>query len=153
MEEVKYDSTADTLKHVKRVSELLGNCAIEFIKRGQVHDNSKLVSPEKELFDEYTPKLKHVTYGSPEYDKFREDLSVALQHHYANNTHHPEHYEKGVDDMTLFDIMEMLMDWKASSERHNDGNICKSISINAKRFNMSPQMEQIFKNTVKTLGW
>lgn len=67
MKEENYDSKADTLLHIKRVSELLTQGAIELINRANVHDNSKLLSPEKELFDELTPKLKHCTYGSDEY--------------------------------------------------------------------------------------
>lgn len=53
--------------------------------------------------------------------------------------------------MNLLDILEMLCDWKASSERHNDGNINKSIEINANRFNMSPQLVKILENTVKVI--
>jgi len=51
--------------------------------------------------------------------------------------------------MDLFDIIELLMDWKASSERHDDGNIYKSLEINKDRFQMSDQLIQIFKNTAK----
>ena len=53
--------------------------------------------------------------------------------------------------MNLFDLIEMLVDWKAASERHNNGNIRKSIEINGNRFNMSPQLIRIFENTVKDL--
>jgi hypothetical protein len=53
--------------------------------------------------------------------------------------------------MTLLDLIEMLVDWKAASERHNDGNIRKSVEINGKRFEMSPQLIRIFENTVKEL--
>jgi hypothetical protein len=45
----------------------------------------------------------------------------------------------------------MLIDWKSSSERHNDGNIRKSLEINAERFNFSPQLTKIFENTIKQL--
>jgi hypothetical protein len=55
--------------------------------------------------------------------------------------------------MDLFDLIEMLLDWKAATERHNDGHIYKSISINKTRFNISPQVEQIFINTADRLGW
>lgn len=89
---MKYDSKTDTLLHIKRVAELLTNAASELIRRANVHDDSKLESPEKELFDEYTPKLKGCTYGSDEYKEFLAGLKVALEHHYANNSHHPEHY-------------------------------------------------------------
>lgn len=53
--------------------------------------------------------------------------------------------------MTLLDLIEMLVDWKASSERHNNGNILKSIEINGNRFGMSPQLIEIFENTAKIL--
>lgn len=146
---MNYDSKADTLEHIKRVSELLGQGAIELVRRGNIHDTSKLNSPEKELFDKYTPMLKDTTYGSEEYKGYLKELKVALDHHYKNNSHHPEHYENGVNDMDLFDLFEMLMDWKAATERHEDGDIMKSIDINEKRFEISPQLSQIFRNTVK----
>src|SRR5690554_3471786 len=102
---MKYDSTKDTLLHIKRVNELLSLAAIELLARGQEHDNSKLESPEKELFDEYTPKLKDSTYGSDEYKANLKGLEPALKHHYMNNSHHPEHYENGINGMDLFDLI------------------------------------------------
>lgn len=142
-----YDSTADTLKHIKRVNTLLIKFSKVLIDRAIIHDNSKLESPEKELFDKYTPKLKETTYGSDEYKKYLNELQVALDHHYEENSHHPEHYENGVNGMDLFDLVEMFMDWKAASERHEDGDIFKSIEINKERFNLSDQLVEIFKNT------
>ncbi len=53
--------------------------------------------------------------------------------------------------MTLIDLIEMLVDWKAASERHNDGNILKSIEKNSSRFNMGVQLCRIFENTAKEL--
>lgn len=147
--QIGYNSEVDTLKHIKRVSELLTNAAKELIDRANRHDESKLRSPEKELFDEYTPKLSQCTYGSEEYKGFLRELKVALDHHYANNSHHPEHYNNGVDGMNLFDLIEMFFDWKAATERHADGDILKSIDINTKRFGLSEQLKNIFTNTVK----
>lgn len=150
---VPYDSEADTLKHIKRVNELLGKAACILVMRGNVHDNSKLASPEKELFDEYTPILKTLTYGTDEYKESLAKLKPALDHHYANNSHHPEYHDNGINGMNLFDIFEMLLDWKAATERTQDGDIMKSIDINEKRFNMSPQLAQIFRNTAIEMGW
>ena len=113
-----YDSKDATILHQSRVGTLLCDAADELIRRSEVHDKSKLSSPEKELFDEYTPKLAGCTYGSDEYKEYLEGLKVALDHHYANNSHHPEHYENGVDGFDLFDLIEMFFDWKAASERH-----------------------------------
>jgi hypothetical protein len=149
---MSYDSSVDTLKHIKRVAQLLTEAASELIERANKHDDSKLKSPEKELFDEYTPKLKTATYGSEEYNEFLKGLKVALDHHYANNSHHPEFYENGVNGMDLFDVIEMAVDWLAASERHNDGNIYKSLEINKDRFKMSDQLVDIFKNTYDNLN-
>ena len=151
--ENKYDSRADTLAHIKRVSQLLTEASCELIKRANVHDDSKLKSPEKEFFDEYTPKLAGSTYGSEEYKKNMAGLKGGLDHHYANNSHHPEHYPNGVNGFDLFDLMEMFFDWKAATERHNDGNIFKSIEINKARFNLSDQMVDILINTAERLGY
>ena len=149
---MKYDSKADTLLHIKRVNQLMTEAASELIRRANVHDDSKLENPEKELFDEYTPKLKDCTYGSDEYKEFLKGLKVALDHHYQNNSHHPEHYENGVNGFDLFDLIEMFFDWKAATERHADGNIMKSIEINQKRFKYSDELKQIFINTITELG-
>ena len=149
----KYDSTEDTKAHINRVAHLLNLCGDELRYRGDIHDKSKLESPEKEAFDEETPKLKELTYGSDEYKESLKRLGVALKHHYAKNPHHPEHYENGIDGMNLFDVMEMLMDWKAATERHADGDIHKSLQHNKDRFNMSPQLVSIFENTIKLFGW
>lgn len=148
-----YDSTPDTLKHIKRVAQLLTEASTELIRRANCHDDSKLCSPEKELFDEYTPKLKNCTYGSDEYKGYLASLKVALDHHYKHNSHHPEHYENGVDGMDLFDLVEMFFDWKAAGERHTDGNIYKSIEINKDRFKISDQLQQILKNTARKLSY
>lgn len=149
----KYDSTKDTLLHIKRVSQLLTEASAELIRRANVHDNSKLNSPEKEFFDEYTPKLAGSTYGSEEYKEFLKQLKVGLDHHYANNSHHPEHYSNGINGFDLFDLIEMFFDWKAATERHNDGNIFKSIQINKDRFKYSDQLAEIFTNTATRLGY
>lgn len=148
-----YDSTIDTLKHIKRVSELLTQAATELLRRATIHDNSKLQEPEKSGYDEVTPLLAGLTYGSKEYNESLEKLKPIVQHHYANNSHHPEHYENGINDMSLFDIIEMFFDWKAATERHNDGNIHKSLEHNKVRFGISDQLINIFKNTAKNLNY
>lgn len=145
---MKYDSKADTLLHIKRVAQLMTQAAQQLLDRAMIHDDSKLISPEKEIFDEMTPKLKGMTYGSNEYKQSLKELGVALDHHYAHNPHHPEYHAKGIDGMDLFDIMEMLFDWLAATERHADGNIFKSLEINKKRFGISTQLSKILTNTI-----
>ena len=141
----------DTFRHIERVRNLLNLCVVELLKRGELHDQSKLEPPEVELFTEYTPKLAGCTYNSEEYKGYLQAIKPALDHHYANNRHHPEFHKNGVDDMNLLDLVEMLMDWKAASERHNDGNIRKSIEANVDRFKISPQLVKILENTITDL--
>ena len=78
-------------------------------------------------------------------------MQPALNHHYAANAHHPEHWPNGIEDMSLLDIVEMICDWKASAERTKDGNLLKSIEINANRFKIDNQLKQILINTVKLM--
>lgn len=146
-----YDSTADTLKHIRRVQELLGKQARDLMVRGEVHDASKLCDDEKPLFDEMTPLLKSLTYGSEEYKQSLAKLGGALKHHYAHNSHHPEHYENGVAGMTLLDVVEMLCDWKAASERTKDGDFAKSIEIGIERFKIDPQLASILRNSLTSV--
>ena len=150
---IEYDSKADTLLHIKKVNELLTKIIIQLINRGNVHDNSKLEEPEKSEFDRLTPILKELEYGSKEYNESLEQLQVALKHHYENNTHHPEHYPNGIDDFDILDLVEMICDWKAATERTKDGNIYKSIIHNKTRFNMSTQLCNILHNTAIRFNW
>ena len=140
-----------TWRHIWRVRELLNNCIKTLIDRGHNHDQSKLDTPEVEAFTEFTPKLAASTYNGKEYNEFKEAMKPALDHHYAHNRHHPEHFKDGVNDMNLIDVLEMMCDWKAAGERHNDGNIRRSIEINANRFGLSPQLVNILENTADLL--
>ena len=87
-----YDSTSDTKQHIDTVRFYLG-CFVEDLNlRALNHDASKLASPEKEAYDILTPRLAGLTYGSDEYRASLSELKPTLQHHYENNSHHPEHY-------------------------------------------------------------
>jgi hypothetical protein len=141
----------ETQKHIEHVRKYIRFMIDKIDMRGVKHDASKLESPEVEIFAEYTPKLNNTTFGSDEYYKNLEAMKSALDHHYASNRHHPEHFVNGINDMTLVDIIEMLCDWKASTLRHNDGNLLKSIETNAERFNMDGQLRQILINTARMI--
>ena len=147
----EFEACMEVLDHVKKVKRYLEIIISKLEERGNKHDQSKTEDPEVSIFAEYTPKLKASTYGSEQYNGFLKEMKVALDHHYAQNRHHPEHFKSGIDDMTLVDLVEMLCDWKAATLKHNDGNILRSLEINSKRFNMSPQIYNILKNTVEQL--
>jgi hypothetical protein len=143
-----------TLKHIKRVSQLLGEFAIELIRRGNVHDNSKF-EPEElvplQHMQELVEKEGQASYGSDEYKRRLGILKPMLDHHYKNNSHHPEHYENGIDDMSLYDIVEMFCDWKAASERGEESEV--NLSSSKERFNISDQLFSIFESSCKVNNW
>lgn len=138
----------DTLCHICMVRKCIDVIIKELLKRAEEHDKSKTEEPELSLFVTHTPKLAGMTYGSEEYMKCLGELKPSLDHHYANNRHHPEHYKNGIKDMTIIDIIEMLCDWKAASTRHANGNLKKSIEHGKERFGMSKELLQILENSV-----
>jgi len=141
-------TNAETWEHINTVMKLLERFKAMLAERQFSHDRSKLAPPEVETFTEFTPKLAGSTYGSAEYKSYLAAMKPALDHHYAANRHHPEHHDEGVDGMNLVDVVEMFIDWKAATLRHDDGDMLKSIAINRERFGISEQLCCIFENTV-----
>ena len=188
-------TNAITWEHINLVMKLLASAQIELMRRQFTHDRSKLISPEVDVFTEYTPKLRESTYGSEEYKQMLTEMKPALDNHYASNRHHPEFFPTNepsqiiashiimakhalqynqvlpddvfgyealiayleqkqaehvasINNMNLFDLLEMFIDWCAASQRHDDGDLNRSIEVSIQRFSISPQIAQIFKNTV-----
>ncbi len=138
----------ETIKHIHRVRHFLCLMIQELDARARNHDTSKLESPEAEIFGEWTPELAKVEYDSPEYRDLLLKVKPAIDHHYAKNRHHPEFHADGINDMDLVDLVELLCDWKAATERNKNGNIRKSVEKNKVRYGISDQLAQIFVNTI-----
>ena len=64
---MEYDSAQDTRDHIDAVRRYIKHFTALMEIRAMYHDQSKLRSPEKEVFDKYTPMLKNLTYGTKEY--------------------------------------------------------------------------------------
>ena len=145
---MKENSQFKTLRHIETVRNYLNLVIKEFIVRGELHDQSKLQEPELSIFDEFTSRLRGITYGSDEYRECMKKMKPAIDHHNENNRHHPEHFPNGIAGMNLIDLLEMLCDWKAATLRHNDGDIRRSLEINSKRFGFPEGLREILSNTV-----
>jgi hypothetical protein len=148
-----YDSRPETYAHSQRVGELIIQLVKQLLDRSTCHDRSKTEEPELSVFNEYTPKLKDTTYGSDEYKGYLAAMGEGLTHHYAHNAHHPEHHVDGINDMTLVDLIEMLADWRAATERHADGSLPASLKIQAIRFGIDDQLLGILENTARESLW
>lgn len=150
MKEKKYDCTNDIMEHINGVRNIIKNKVIPILdEKAENHDKTKLQYPEKNMFDEYRPKLKELKYGSDEYKQCIKEMNEkGLNHHYEYNSHHPEHFENGIHGMTLFDIIEMLVDWIDASHVGNDvDKFRENLQINAKRFNISDQLLDVIFNS------
>jgi hypothetical protein len=152
-----YDSTQDTLDHIDKVRARLQECISVLTIRATYHDASKLQEPEKSGFDKVGPP-DDISYSAgavmtPAYQQSLNTLKEALDHHYAHNSHHPQHYKNGINGFSLLDLVEWLCDIRASGERYKDGNIADSLKTNRKRFKIDDQLFAILENTVKELDW
>ena len=131
-----YDSTQATKEHIKDVQNNIKIVIDELKSRANNHDKSKLDSPEKEYFDEYTPKLKDSEYGSSEYKDMLSELQVALNHHYIENNHHPENILmnevwkdiKGYEGVYQVSDIGRVKRVKSIIEREKQGNFVKNES-------------------------
>jgi len=147
---MNYDKTIkDTLTHVKLVSDRIDIICKDLKRRARTHDKSKMFSPEVDVFADTVEDTENIKYGSDKYNEILEKLEPALTHHYSKNRHHAQHFPNGIAGMNLIDLVEMLCDWSASCARYKDGNILTSISINTERFNISPDLSFILRNTAE----
>lgn len=151
------DLTAEvaTRKHMQRVSALLVETATMLLYRANRHDLSKLEPVEAKPLAEMQRVIDQegqAPYGSDEYKRRTKMLGPMLTHHYAHNSHHPEHYgDRGVDGMTLHDVVEMFLDWKAASERGEESAM--NITAACERYKIEPQLRAILENTADQLGF
>lgn len=142
----QYDCTDDVTEHKRKVEYWMKDIASQITGRAKVHDDSKLKEPEKATFDQWTSKLTQVEFGSEEYRGHLEAMEQGLDHHYRNNRHHPEHFQDGINGMTLIDLIEMFCDWLAAAEK-------KKVHVNLdylqQRFDLSDQLVRILYNTLE----
>jgi hypothetical protein len=156
---MSYDSRPETQAHINRVGDFLETAIQNLWDRKYRHDASKMVEPELSAFNIATPKLANLEYGSEEYKQSLRDLGPALAHHFAENDHHPEHFENGVRGMSLMALIEMLCDWRAASERVKQRtddpekvvSFESGLVFNKERFGISDDLYEILLNTAREL--
>lgn len=141
----------DTQRHIALVAYYLESVAEQLQHRADRHDRSKLESPEREMYEVWRPKLDTMSIESAEYKEALKQMGEGLKHHYENNRHHPEHFENGIAEMTLIDVVEMVCDWKAAAARKNE---TVNMEWASKRFNIPPdsQLYRIIENTIADIS-
>jgi hypothetical protein len=146
------DRLTTGLPHTLQIHTLT-NVLRDLLLRADLHDVTKLQEPERSLFAQYTPQLHGTDYDSDQYRAFLKALAPALEHHYATFSHHPEHFSNGIAGMTLIDLLEMLADWHAASQRHASGSLAASLEVNQKRYGYCATIKGILTNTAHALGF
>jgi len=135
-------------KHQARVKAIINVIIAELGIRAETHDASKLQEPEISKWREYIPTLSKFKYGTEEYKKASKDMGDVIGVHQKANRHHPEFYKDGIKGMSLVDLVELICDWKAASERTNGGDIKQSVEDNQKRFGYSDDVKALLLNTI-----
>lgn len=142
-------SDLETIRHIDEVRQNIRVIISDLVSRARDHDLSKLQAPEREIFGEHFQELATVEYGSDKYKELLERVKPAIEHHYSKNSHHPEHFKTGVNEFTLVDLVEMLADWVAATKRNKNGNINRSLEINAEKYQLPEMLVNILENTVR----
>ena len=88
--------------------------AIEIVKRGWLHDNSKFGEDELYALAEIDDGKVSMRDACKSLPPEKKDF---LKLHYEHNTHHPEHWED-VSQMPEMDVVEMCCDWHARSVQY-----------------------------------
>lgn len=125
-------------RNLRRISQQIEARIIE-------HDSSKFQEDEFEGFVEINVVARVHPYGSEEY-KNSISHNKAVELHWSRNRHHPEYNRdigKGVEAMTLVDMIELVCDWKAASETYGQTSFQESLAIQSKRFNLTPEQEYV----------
>lgn len=157
-----YNAADETRKHIDRVRANIEAITADLHQRAQVHDESKFDPIEMDILQKVGElnRREPAPFGTPEYDARKATMGPMLEHHYAANDHHPEHYEferggsfvNGVAGMNLMALVEMFANWAAAAaDRDPDGTM--NLTFACQKYEIPPMLESVFRNTADALGF
>jgi hypothetical protein len=111
------------LKHMTTLASILPH-GEELIIRGENHDESKWSEQEMipYIWLHHYHKCKKEGNDIVYPPKVQEAIGKAVAHHVANNRHHYE-FHQNPDGITEIDLIEMVCDWTAIAQEHNQDNL------------------------------
>ena len=125
------------LRHIMTVQGLLRRVARQLLNRADDHDLSKLAPDELGGMIEIDAIADRCGLNSPEYMAALSGKAIKL--HQSRYPHHPEYHSNGVEDMGIFDLIEMVCDWKAANQLRGHPEWEKSVDMMAERLSLSPE--------------
>ena len=138
------------LKHRGLVQKYLHILSQKLEIRAIAHDLSKLRIDEFSGFVAINKVAREHPYGSKEYKKSLKDNDV-IDLHFSRNSHHPEYHEAQVADMGLFDIIEMVCDWKSASMTYGNTTLLEALEIQIKRFGLTKEQLYLIKLIIEEI--
>lgn len=143
----------DYIQHIQWLMEGMASVQHELMRRMLTHDRTKIGEDELDAYAEIVPGFKDYEYGTPEHKAHGNRLGPAWKHHTENNRHHTEHFENGLNDMNLLDLIEMVCDWRAASMRSGNFDYGQSLRVFKERVNPDEQVMDIIRNTCIMLSY
>lgn len=131
------------LRHQGFVRKYLRKLASALENRATIHDLSKFSQDEFGGFVDIQRIARTTKYNSEQYRESIDTDPVKL--HFSRNPHHPEHYSNGIDDMSLLDIIEMVIDWQSAAETYGQSSFEESLPEQVKRFKLRPEHLYLIK--------
>jgi len=107
---------AALIRHQKHLAANVERLIGDLAQRAQMHDQSKLGPDEFPGFVKIHHIARENPIGSDAYEMALRD-APCIHHHFAENSHHPEHHAS-VEQMGWLDIVEMVLDWKAAADTY-----------------------------------
>lgn len=126
------------LRHRHTVAAYMRRLAYALLETAEVHDLSKLAPDEFYGFVEINHIAREHEFGSDEYNDALAASGDVIGLHYQRNRHHPEHHDRGIEDMSLVDIVEMVADWQAASDVYGKTSFEKGLEVLKERFGLKP---------------
>ncbi|EKQ66585.1 hypothetical protein OsccyDRAFT_5072 [Leptolyngbyaceae cyanobacterium JSC-12] len=119
-----------TREHINRVHHNLTILAKlptypqDILSRGEIHDASKFVQPERVpyiwLTEFYRRRQSGEVFTYP--NGVEEQVKAAIHHHVTTNRHHPE-FHASPNDMSDVDLIEMVCDWTAIAQELEENGV------------------------------
>jgi hypothetical protein len=139
----------NVLHHKQMVAEYMQRVTSELMQRAVLHDYSKFETQEFDAYADNLPYFEKAAYGSEEYRAALARIKPAIDHHFAANRHHPEHFISGIEGMNLIDALEMVCDWMAAAKRVPGGKL--QLERQKERFGIDHQLYSLILHTVEYL--